>query len=158
MVAFVEHEQTKTGTPAIEVNVSRIVGCDGQRLDVVVAAADQSDCSTKSDEQLGIPLIQQVDRWRYNYRWSPGLLNRQYSEERLAGSCRQNDDAPASGVPPGRQPLHLMGEWIAAGSQRSGRELVLPGFVLVRDVLLAQVLDEGPVMDRFGPVNARPGI
>src|SRR6185437_13375914 len=150
MMALIEDEQTEATATAIEVNVSGIVGRDGERLNLVMTAADKSDRPIKGDEQFAVPLVEQINRGRDHERRAGGLVDGEDGQERLAGAGRQHDDAARPAAPPGFERLGLMRKRIATGTQRPRGRLIGAGVILVGDLLAAQMLDDGAVMQRLG--------
>ena len=155
VVALVEDEQAEAVAPAFEVDVGRVVGGDGQRLDVVVAAAEQADRDAERRRQLAVPLVQQVDRRRDDQ----GRAGRPCSMARMARrSCRCRSAARRRR---GRRPSTTSrGPRSGAGTGRGATGsvqvvcLVVAGVVLVGDLLATQVLDDRPVVPALGAVGA----
>ena len=117
MMALVEHEQAIAIAPAFQMDVRGIVGRHGQRLQIVMTAADQTDRHIEGDEQFAIPLMQERQRRRHDESRTAGFLNGEDGEKCLAGSGRQHRDAARAVVPPGLQGCGLMRKRIVAGAQ-----------------------------------------
>src|SRR5581483_10779148 len=111
--------------------------------------ANETDGNIEGDEQLAIPLMEQVDRRCDNERWTGRLVDGENSQERLAGAGRQHDDAASAAFPPGIERFDLMGKRIAAGPQRPRRRLIGTGLIFIRDTLPTQVFDQGAVVARL---------
>ena len=155
-MALVEHQQAKAMAPAIEVDVERIVGGDGQRPHFVLAAAQQADVRAEGVAQLGVPLVQKVDGRRDDEGGPGGLADGEDGDMGLAGAGGQHDDATAAVAPPALECFELVRERIAAGSQRPGRLPPGTGVVLVRDLLAAKMFDQRAIMApwaRWPPVR-----
>ena len=124
VVAFVEDDESKPVAQAVHVQIGRVVGRHGERLDVVVAAAEQADLDAEAQRELVVPLVHQVDGRGDDQGGPAGPLDGHVGQVGLAGSGRQDDHAPAAGVPPGFQPLDLVRERLLGDLEPPRRRLV----------------------------------
>src|SRR5262249_18831496 len=108
MMALIEDDQSEAASETVHIQVGRVVSGYRQRLDVVVSAAEQTDLDAKAECELVIPLVHEVDGRRDDQRRPAGLLDGHAGKVRLPGPSGEDDDAPAPGLPPGRQTLSLV--------------------------------------------------
>ena len=99
VVAFVEDDEPKPVAQAVHVEIGRVVGRHGQRLDVVVSAAEQPDLDAEAERELVVPLVHQVDGGGDDQGGPAGPLDGHVGQVRLAGPGRQDDHAAAAGRP-----------------------------------------------------------
>jgi hypothetical protein len=158
MVALIEDYKAETIAPAFQMDVSGVVGRDGELLKIIVAAAQESYRNHKCRQQLIVPLVQKVDGGRENDRRPGGSLDRHDREMGFSGSGGKNYYAAGTLAPPGFQRFDLVWERISAGSQRPRSWLVASSVVLVLDPILSQVLDNGPIVLPFRAVSFRSRI
>ena len=110
VVAFVEDDESEAVSQPLHVQIGRVVGGHRDRLDVVIAAAQEPDFDVEAQGELVVPLIQEVDRRRDDQRGPAGFFDRHAGEVGLAGSGRQHDHSSSARIPPGLQGLDLVRE------------------------------------------------
>ena len=93
VMALVEDDEAEARAEVLHVQVRGVVGRDGERLDVVIAAADDADRHAEGRAQEVVPLPHEVERRRDDERAAPHGVDRQDRDVRLAGAGRQHDDA-----------------------------------------------------------------
>ncbi len=151
-MAFVEDDEPEPVAQAIHVQISRVVGRHGERLDVVVPAAEQPDLGAEAERELVVPLVHQVDGGSDDQGGPAGPFDRQVGQVGLAGSGRQDDHAAAAFVPPGLQTLDLVGKRLLGNLNPPGSRLIRTGRIRVSVILLVfpQMLHDGAIPDRLG--------
>jgi hypothetical protein len=158
VVALVEHHQAEPRPQVFHVQVSRIIGGDGDGLDVVVAAAQQADRFAERRPQPVVPLAHEIQRGRDHQGAPLAILEGQLGDQGLARAGRQHHDAPAAGLLPGRQRFPLVGPGLAPHHHRPLQLLVGPGLILVADPAPHQGPDHVGVGRGWRPVAGRPRI
>src|SRR5437867_812256 len=98
-MALVEDEQAILVAPAFEVNMRGVVGGDGERLQIVVAAAEQTNWLAEVVDHFAVPLVEQIDGRRDDEGGASGLADGEDGGVSLAGAGRQYDDAARSLLP-----------------------------------------------------------
>src|SRR5262249_59436795 len=109
-MAFIEDDQTELVAPAFEVDVGGIVGGDREWLDIVVAAAEQTNGRAERAKQFAVPLIHKWNGRRDDERRPTDVGDGQQGDKRFAGARWKDNDAAATCVPPGCQGFLLMRE------------------------------------------------
>src|SRR5262245_17037747 len=158
MVAFIEDQEAVAVAPALDMNVGRIVRRDGQRLQVIIAAAEQTDRDTEGQGEFAVPLIEQVDSGRDHQRGTLGALDGEDGKVRFAGAGRQHDDAARALGPPGFERLGLVRKRLALGLERPRVRLIVAGLVSIGKLAAAQVLNNGAVMVGLSAVLIRARV
>ena len=133
MVALVEHRQAEARAEVLHVDEGGVVGRDGDRLDQMVAAADDADRAPKPVAQQTMPLRDQIQGRRHDERVAPHRVDGQQRDLGLAGARRQHDHAAPLRGAPGVQRLRLERARLPAHLQAAVQRPVPPRFVLVRD-------------------------
>jgi hypothetical protein len=154
VMALVEHDESETISPAFQVDVGRVVGGDGQGLDIVVAAADQTHGRAERCKHFSVPLVHERNGRRDDECGPADVSDREKRDQCLAGPGRQDDHAPASLIPPGLQGLALMWKRRARGAQLAFERLKMAGVVRVRELVAAQRFDDGAIMARLRTKDA----
>src|ERR671917_2966623 len=92
---------------AFGVNVRRVVGRNGERRDLVVAAAEQPDRDrgAKGVREYGVPLLEQRERGHDDERAASDALDGAHRHGRLPGAGRQDHDAAQRLPAPGGEGL-----------------------------------------------------
>ena len=93
VVAFVEDDQAEAPAEVLHVQVRRVVGGDGERLHVVLAAADDAHRVAEGDAQDVVPLADQIERGGDDQRAAALVVDGQAGDPGLARAGRQDDDA-----------------------------------------------------------------
>ena len=140
VVALVEDEQAELVPEPVDVLIGRVVGRDRQRLDVVVAAAEQPDLDAEGERQLVVPLVHQVDRRRDDQARPLGLVDGEVGQVGLARARSAGRPRPC--LPAFHQassPSVWCGNACLTTRNGQGVLLVGAGLVAVRDLLLAEV-------------------
>ena len=158
VMAFIEHEQAEAMAPAFDVDVGGIVGRHRDGLNVVITAAQQAHRHVQSQAQLAVPLRHEVDGRRHHQGRPADVVDGENGHEGFARARGKDDDPPAALPPPDLEGLELVRKRIAADAQGPGRQLVGAGFVLVGDLLLAQMFHQRPVRQALGAVDVRARI
>ena len=148
VVAFVKDDEPESVAEPLHVQIGRVVGCHRDRLDVVVAAAQEPDLDVEAQAELVVPLVQEVDRRCDDQRGPAGFFDRHAGEVGLAGSGRQDDHSALAGIPPGLQGLDLVWERFSGDLQPPFGRLVVARGIGVAEFFVAQVLDDRAVKDR----------
>ncbi len=150
MMAFVKHDESEAIAQAFHVQVGRIIGGDGDRLDVVGPAAQEPDLDSEAQAEFVVPLVQKVDCRGDDQGRPRGALDRHVGQMRLAGSGRQHDHASAALIPPCFQCLDLVRERLLGNVQPPVGRLVGPGRIGVSPLFPAKLLDDQAIAHRWG--------
>ena len=135
VMTLVEHHHAETRAEVLHVREGGVVGRHGDRLDPVVAAADDADVAPQAVGQQPVPLRDQIEGGRDHERVPPHLVEGQQCDLGLPGPRGQDDHAAALRGPPRLQRLRLEGARFAAHLQPLVEHAVLPRPVLAGDPL-----------------------
>ena len=95
MVALVEDDEPEARAEVVHVQVRRVVGGDGERLDVVLAAADDADGDAERGAEQVVPLADEIERRRDDERAAPLVVDGQHRDVALSGPGGQARRRPA---------------------------------------------------------------
>ena len=110
VVALVEDHQPEPVAEPFHVQVRGIVGGHGDRLDVVVASADQSHLDVELAGDHAVPLLHQVDSGDDHQGAALDARHGHQGDEGFSRAGGQHDHAPSAGLPPGVYRFLLIGE------------------------------------------------
>ena len=152
MVALVEDHEAEARAEVLHVQVRRVVGRDRERLDVVLAAADDADRAAEGGAEQVVPLADEIERRRDDERAAPLVVDGQERDVGLAGARRQDDDAAAAMRAPRRERLGLVRPRLAVDASARGELRVAARSVVVRDLRGDERAHDVGVRDRGGAV------
>ncbi len=146
---------------ALGVDVGRVVGCNGERRHLVVAATEQADRHRGAEcvREDRVPLLEQGEGGHDYQRAAPDAFDGADRDRRLPRPRRQNDHPPqARGArPPGIEGLSLVGPGLERHPGLQGDFLEGRRTVDVRRLVVAEAQDGLPIRaGRGAPLAGTP--
>src|SRR5919205_1972923 len=105
VVDLVVDDEGEAVAVALGVDVGRVIGRDGERCNLVIASAQESDRNRRTEgiRKDGVPLLQESECRYHDERATSDALDRPHRNSRLSGPGRQHDHAPKLLLTPGVQ-------------------------------------------------------
>jgi hypothetical protein len=108
VVTFIEHQHSESVAQVFHVQKGRVVGRNGQGLQVVFAPADHADRRPERGPQDVVPLADEVQRRRDHQGAAAAVVDAKAGDPGLARPGRQHDHAAVPVRLPGRDRLGLV--------------------------------------------------
>ncbi len=108
MVDFVKDEHAEGVADALHVDVGRIVGRDGDRLQIVSAAADDAAMDAEGCFEVEVPLGDEIERRRDDEGRSPFAGHGQLCDEAFSGASWEYHHAASAVLFPGLERFALI--------------------------------------------------
>ena len=148
MMALVEHHQAEARAEVLHVEEGGVVRRDGDRLDEIVAAADDADLTPKPVAEKPVPLRDEIEGRGDDERLATHGVDGQQRHLGLSGAGGQDDEAATLRGAPRLQRLGLEGTRFPAHPQAAVERAILPRLVLIRDPVLNERADHRRIRRR----------